>query len=36
MMVCLVDVGVKVNRKALLCKRSGRDGENCGSEAPAL
>jgi hypothetical protein len=36
MMVFLADVGVKVNRKILLCKRSGGDGENRGSEDPPL
>jgi hypothetical protein len=32
MMLFLVDVGVKENRKSLLCKRSGGAGENRGSE----
>src|SRR5712692_10033319 len=35
MILFLADVGVKVNRKILLCKRSG-DGENHGSEDPPL
>jgi len=29
MMVFLADVGVKVNRKILLCIKSGGDGEIC-------
>src|SRR5260370_25843199 len=36
MMVFLAEVGVKVSREVLRCKRSGREGENCGSEGPAL
>ncbi len=34
MIVFLTYVGVKVNRKTLLCKRSGGDMENRGSEDP--
>jgi len=34
MIVFLAYVGVKVNRKTLLCKRSGGDMENRGSEDP--
>ena len=33
-MVFLADVGVKVNRKILLCKKSGGDGEICEIEEP--
>ena len=29
MMVVYADVGVKENRRSLLCKRSGGDGEIC-------
>lgn len=34
MMVVYADVGVKVNRRTLLCKRSGGDGEICEIEEP--
>jgi len=34
MIVFLADVRVKVNRKTLLCKKSGGDGEICEIEEP--
>jgi hypothetical protein len=34
MMVVYADVGVKVNRRTLLCKRRGGDGEICEVEGP--
>jgi hypothetical protein len=36
MMLFLADVRVKENRKILLCKRSGGERENRGSEDPPL
>ncbi len=36
MIVVYADVGVKENRRAHLCKRSGGDGERRGSEDPPL